>query len=80
MPQVSNGQFYDPNNMLSRSMLIVKSTYMLKILYHVFPGIGVNRPTYGTNITSCGHYPYETAQRQVAATHHVIKEEDKKKN
>ena len=61
------GQFYDSNNMLSsqaNSQSLSTENFVPRIAGHFGSG-----PNYGTNITSCGHYPYEIAQRQVAATH-----------
>ena len=62
-----NGQFYDPNNMLS-SQANQQERFVENFVPRVAGHFG-NGPTYGTNVTSCGHYPYETAQKQLAASH-----------
>jgi len=62
-----NGEMYNPNNMLSNNANS-QATFVENFAPRV-SGHWAQSPTYGTNVTSCGHYPYETAQRQVAATH-----------
>ena len=61
-----NGNTFDQNNML-QNQANQDSTFV----EHFVPRISghfAQSPTYGTNVTSCGHYPYEMAQRQVHAS------------
>ena len=60
-----NGEIYNPTNMLS-DQANSQATFVENFAPRVSGHWGQS-PTYGTNVTSCGHYPYETAQSQVAA-------------
>jgi len=61
-----NGNIYDNNNML-QNQANQGSTFVENFIPKV-AGHWAQSPTYGTNVTSCGHYPYETAQAQIRAS------------
>ena len=61
------GQFYDPNIMFSNDVNS-QETFIENFAPRV-AGHWATSPTYGTNVTSCGHYPYELAQKQKQASH-----------
>lgn len=62
-----NGNIYDNNNML-QNQANQGATFVENFVPKVTGHWGQS-PTYGTNVTSCGHYPYETAQSQINAAH-----------
>lgn len=59
------GNIYKPNNML-QVQANQQETFVENFVPRIAGHFGA-APTYGTNVTSCGHYPYEIAQKQIAA-------------
>jgi len=59
-----NGNIYQPNNMLTQNNQ-QQANFVEDFIPKVTGSFGSN-PNYGSNLSSCGHYPYETAQRQQA--------------
>ena len=62
-----NGTYYDSANML-QNQAQQGATFVENFVPRVAGHWGQS-PTAGSNVTSCGYYPYERAQQQIAASH-----------